>query len=74
MRPPGPVNWPADPDAWLTPPDALGSWVATAVAQQFTARQLRRSLPRMATRQGGRMNADRPVAADPGGDSFDCGL
>jgi GNAT superfamily N-acetyltransferase len=25
-----PVNWPADPDAWLTPPDALGSWVATA--------------------------------------------
>jgi hypothetical protein len=25
-----PVNWPAEPDAWLTPPDALGSWVATA--------------------------------------------
>jgi ribosomal-protein-alanine N-acetyltransferase len=28
-----PVNWPADPDAWLTPPDALGSWVATADAR-----------------------------------------
>ncbi|GAA1532865.1 GNAT family N-acetyltransferase [Kribbella lupini] len=24
-----PINWPDDPKAWLTPPDALGSWVVT---------------------------------------------
>jgi len=24
-----PVNWPADPKAWLTPPGALGCWVIT---------------------------------------------
>lgn len=24
-----PVNWPADPRDWLTPPDALGCWVIT---------------------------------------------
>ncbi|WP_020387794.1 GNAT family N-acetyltransferase [Kribbella catacumbae] len=24
-----PVNWPADPAAWLTPENALGSWVLT---------------------------------------------
>jgi GNAT superfamily N-acetyltransferase len=24
-----PVNWPADPRNWLTPPDALGCWVIT---------------------------------------------
>jgi ribosomal protein S18 acetylase RimI-like enzyme len=24
-----PVNWPTDPRAWLTPPDALGCWVIT---------------------------------------------
>ncbi|GAA1566320.1 GNAT family N-acetyltransferase [Kribbella sancticallisti] len=24
-----PVNWPADPKDWLTPPDALGCWVVT---------------------------------------------
>jgi GNAT superfamily N-acetyltransferase len=23
-----PVNWPADPQAWLTPADRLGCWVA----------------------------------------------
>jgi ribosomal-protein-alanine N-acetyltransferase len=23
-----PINWPADPDRWLTPPAALGIWVA----------------------------------------------
>ncbi|ADB30002.1 GCN5-related N-acetyltransferase [Kribbella flavida DSM 17836] len=25
-----PVNWPADPKQWLTPPDALGCWVLSA--------------------------------------------
>jgi GNAT superfamily N-acetyltransferase len=24
-----PINWPADPEGWLTPPDALGCWVIT---------------------------------------------
>lgn len=24
-----PINWPDDPKAWLTPPDALGCWVVT---------------------------------------------
>lgn len=24
-----PVNWPADPKGWLTPPEALGCWVIT---------------------------------------------
>ncbi|MEI8408331.1 MULTISPECIES: hypothetical protein [unclassified Kribbella] len=24
-----PVNWPADPQAWLTPPGILGAWVIT---------------------------------------------
>jgi ribosomal protein S18 acetylase RimI-like enzyme len=24
-----PVNWPADPQAWLTPPGMLGAWVIT---------------------------------------------
>lgn len=25
-----PVNWPADPESWLTPPNALGCWVITS--------------------------------------------
>ncbi|MFG1815540.1 GNAT family N-acetyltransferase [Kribbella sp. NPDC049174] len=24
-----PINWPADPRAWLTPPEMLGAWVIT---------------------------------------------
>jgi GNAT superfamily N-acetyltransferase len=28
-----PINWPADPTLWLTPPNALGCWVITVNAE-----------------------------------------
>jgi GNAT superfamily N-acetyltransferase len=28
-----PVNWPADPTHWLTPPNALGCWAVTVNAE-----------------------------------------